>query len=191
MREGEIAIPLTRRRFSVDDYYRMAAAGIFSEDDRVELIEGEIVEMAPIGSRHAAQVDKLNWIFLRRVGDRAIISVQNPLRLGTFSEPVPDLVLLLPRPDFYASGHPGPRDALLVVEVADTTLEYDRGVKIPLYARYGIPEVWLVDLRQGAVETYQNPTPDAYLAIRTFRRSDQLTPSPLPEVALLVDDILV
>ncbi len=186
-----MAIPLTRRRFTVDEYYRMAEVGIFSEDDRVELIEGEIVEMVPIGDRHAAHVDKLNWIFSRRAGDQAIVRVQNPLRLGTYSEPVPDLALLRPRADFYASGHPGSQDALLVVEVAETSVEYDRAVKIPLYARRGVPEVWLVDLRERVVEVYRDPAPEGYREVHIARGGDRLNSSALPDVALSADDILL
>lgn len=186
-----MAIPLTRRRFSVDEYYRMAAAGIFTEDDRVELIEGEVVQMVPIGDRHAAHVDKLVWVFSRRVGDQAIIRVQNPLRLGSHSEPQPDVVLLRPRADFYTGGHPGPQDALLVVEVADTMLDYDRGIKIPLYARHGVPEVWLVDLQRRVVEVFSARAPDGYRIIQTHRLGERLSASALPGVVIAVEDLFI
>src|SRR5262245_37141744 len=117
-----MAVQVSRRLFTVDEYYQMAQAGILHEDDRVELIEGEIIETAAIGSRHAACVDRLNQLFSGRVAGRAIVRVQNPIRLSQRSEPQPDLALLRPRADFYATGHPGPQDVLLVVEVADTSV---------------------------------------------------------------------
>ena len=124
----------------------MGQAGILGEDDRLELLEGEIVEMAPIGSRHQSVVDRLTRLFSNRVGDAAVVRVQGPVRLGDDSEPQPDLLLLRRRADFYATAHPGPEDVLLLVEVPDTSTEYDREVKLPLYARHGIAEVWLVGL---------------------------------------------
>ena len=124
----------------------MAEAGLLAEDDRVEFVEGEIAEMAPIGSRPAACVDRLNRLFSQRVRERATGRVQNPIRFGEHSEPQPDLALLQPREDFYAAAHPGPGDTLLVVEVAETTADADRVIKLPLYARAGIAEVWLVGL---------------------------------------------
>jgi len=186
-----MAIPLTRRRFTVDEYYRMAEVGIFSEDDRVELIEGEIVEVVPIGSPHAGVVTRLNFLFSRLVGDRAIISPQNPLRLSPYSEPLPDLMLLCPRPDFYTTAHPRPDDVLLLVEVADASTEYDRRIKVPLYARSGVREVWLVRLRDGVVEVCRDPTPEGYREVQMVRRGDRLSPLALPDVALSADDILL
>src|SRR5689334_7852246 len=121
---------VAQHRFTVDDYTRMADAGILSEDDRVELIEGAVVEMSPFRRLHAACVDRLNAWLNRLLGASAIVRVQSPIRLSDYSEPQPDIALLRPRADFYASGHPGPRDVLLVIEVADTSLDYDRGVKL-------------------------------------------------------------
>ncbi|GIW50689.1 MAG: hypothetical protein KatS3mg081_0044 [Gemmatimonadales bacterium] len=152
-----MAVQLMKRRFTVAEYHKMAEAGILGEDDRVELLEGELVAMAPIGSRHATCVRRLNYLLSRGVGERAIVDVQNPIRLSEYSEPQPDLALLKPRPDFYAAAHPGPEDVLLVVEVAETSADYDREVKIPLYARAGIPEVWLVDLAGAQIETFRQP----------------------------------
>ena len=127
----------------------MVDAGILAEDDRVELLEGDIVEMAPIGSRHAACVNRLNQLLSTRIAGPFIVAVQNPIRLGEFSEPQPDLAILRPRPDFYSESHPGPEDILLLVEVSDTSAEYDREVKVPAYGTAAIPEVWLVDLASG------------------------------------------
>ncbi len=136
-----MAAQVARRMFTTDEFHRMAAAGILSEDDRVELIDGEIVQMSPIGSPHASCVDRLTALFVRRFGRRAIIRVRNPIVLSRHSEPQPDLAVLKLRTDFYAEKHPGPSDVLLVVEVADTSADYDRLTKVALYARAGIPEV--------------------------------------------------
>ncbi|GIX47745.1 MAG: hypothetical protein KatS3mg131_1956 [Candidatus Tectimicrobiota bacterium] len=145
-----MAVTLPKRRFTVAEYHKLAEAGILSEDERVELIEGEIVAMAPIGSRHAGAVKRLLDQFIPlQAARRVLLSVQDPIRLGEHSEPQPDVALLRPRPDFYAAEHPGPEEVLLVVEVAETSAEYDREVKVPLYARFGVPEVWLVDLAGG------------------------------------------
>ncbi len=184
-----MAVQVTRRRFTVDEYYRMADAGIFSEDDRVELIEGEIVEMVPTGSRHAGYADKLLWILSRRVGDAAVLRVQYPVRLSHYSEPVPDMALVRPRPDFYTSAHPDPGDVLLLIEVAESSVEYDRGVKATVYARSGVREFWLIDLGQEAVEVYRAPTPQGYRETQTVRRGGRLTIEALPTVGLSVDEI--
>ena len=130
-----MAVELRRYRFTTTEYDRMAEAGVLGEDDRVELIEGEILEMSPMGRRHAACVDRLTRLLVRGVGDAAIVRVQNPIVLSDHNEPQPDLALLRPRVDFYTAEHPGPEDALLVVEVSDSSVEYDRQIKVPLYAQ--------------------------------------------------------
>jgi len=140
----------------------MAEAEIFGEDDRVELIEGEIIDMAPTGSQHAGTVKLMAKLLQRAVDDRAIVSVQDPLNLGEFSEPQPDLALLHPRPDFYRASHPQPQDVLLVIEVAASSATYDRDVKLPLYARHGIPQAWLVDLEGQRLQRYARPQRDGY-----------------------------
>ncbi len=174
----------TPHRFDVDDYYRMATAGILSPNDRVELIGGEIVDMAPIGSEHGGKTNRLTSLVARLVADgRVIASVQNPLRLDRHSEPQPDLMLLRPRPDFYESSHPTAADVLLLVEVADSSLAYDRGPKLALYARHGVPEVWLVDLVGRAVEICREPGPEGYAERR--RLSEGLaTPTLVPGLAI-------
>jgi Uma2 family endonuclease len=168
----------------------MAQAGILSEDDRVELLEGEIVEMTPIGSRHAACVNRLNRLFSDRAGGQAIVSVQNPIRLSQRSEPQPDLALLKPAPDFYASTYPRPEDVLLVIEVAETSPDYDRELKIPLYARAGIPEAWLVDLEAEAIEVYRRPSAQGYGEVRRAGRNQRIALESLPELELAVADLL-
>jgi hypothetical protein len=192
--EGEVVerVPVAGcpRLFTVDEYHRMAEAGILSEDERVELIEGEVVEMSPVGSRHVACVNRLTWLLSRRSGDEAIVSVQNPIRLSEYSEPEPDLALLRPRSDFYAEVLPGPADTLLVVEVMETSGEYDREKKLPLYAEAGIPEVWLVDLAGECIEVYRQPGPDGYREVETKRRGEKLAPRTFPDVELAVDEIL-
>ncbi|MGH8531321.1 MAG: Uma2 family endonuclease [Gammaproteobacteria bacterium] len=166
-----------RYRLTADDYHRMGEAGIFAEEDRVELIEGEIIEMAPIGCSHSGVVLQLSEMLKDAVGRKALVSVQNPIAIGPHSEPQPDIALLKRREDFYKSAHPHPADVLLIIEVADTSLAYDRDVKLPLYARHGIPEVWIVDLENrclqvftGAAETgYQQTQTLAEPAVRTLR----------------------
>jgi Uma2 family endonuclease len=184
-----MGVQVQRRLFTVEEYHRMAEAGILSEDDRVELIEGELVTMSPIGSRHAACVARLTAL-LFPVEGRGILWVQNPIRLGARSEPQPDVTLLRYRPDFYASAHPGPEDVLLVVEVAETSADSDRSLKIPLYARYGIPEAWLVDLLEERIEIYRHPTPQGYRSLHIAHRGETVSPTALPDLELSVDEIL-
>ncbi len=185
-----MATQLARYLFTVDEYYKMAEAGIFHEDDRIELLEGEIVNMAAIGSRHAASVARFTHAFVERLDGRVVVWVQNPVRLGERSEPQPDLALLTPRADFYANAHPTPGDVLLLVEVSQTSEEYDREIKIPLYARYGIVEVWLVDLSAEAIEIYGSPGPDGYIDVRKVGRGESLSVQAIPDVALEVNEVL-
>ena len=181
---------LLRRRFTVSEYHRMGQAGILGEDDRLELLEGEIVEMAPIGSRHQAVVDRLTSLFFNRVGDAAVVRVQGSVRLEDDSEPQPDLLLLQRRTDFYASAHPGSEDVLLLVEVSDTSAEYDREVKLPLYARHGIKEVWLVGLDAGTIEVYRAPTVQGYQEVSQAGRGQRISPVAFPKMELAVEDII-
>jgi hypothetical protein len=183
-------VQVLRRSFTVEEYHRMVQAGILGEDDRVELLEGEIVEMAPIGSRHASCVDRLTHLLVRQLAEKAIIRVQNPVRLGERSEPQPDLALLRPRPDFYAKAHPGPGDILLLVEVAEATIGVDREVKLPLFARAGVPEVWLVDLSGECIEVYRKPTPQGYQEVRQVRRGERVAPQAFPDLGLAGEEIL-
>lgn len=169
----------------------MARAGILSEDDRVELIEGEIITMSPIGSRHAACVKRLNQLLSQGVAQHAfLVSVQDPTRLSERSEPQPDLALLRPHPDFYAQAHPGPQDVLLVIEVAEASADYDRQVKVPLYARAGIVEAWLVDLAGESIEVYRQPSATGYGQVRQVRRGQHLSSPALPDLELAADEIL-
>ena len=185
-----MSVQVLRRRFSVDEYYKMAHAGILNEDDRVELIEGEIVEMPPIGSYHAGDVDWLAQMFIRRLAGRAIVRGQNPIHLSVYSEPQPDITLLRPRADFYTTSHPTPEDILLVIEVADTSVAYDREIKAPLYSRAGIREYWVVSLVEQSIEVYRGPSPEGYRQVRVARRGERLAPEALPDLELSVDEIL-
>ncbi len=185
-----MAVGLTKRRFTVAEYHRMAEVGILTEKDRVELIDGEIVEMTPIGPRHASVVKRLTALLTSRLGARTIVSVQDPVQLSKESEPQPDVVLLRPSSDFYAEGHPEPVDTLLLIEVADTSLPYDRGVKLPRYAAAGVPEVWIVDLADEAVEVYRAPAPEDYRQTVRIPRGGSLSPAAFPDLTLEIDEIL-
>lgn len=180
----------TRRRFSADEFERLGQAGILGEDARVELIDGEMIEMAPIGSRHAFAVNMLSMLLARAVGETAIVSTQNPLRLAGDSEPQPDLMLLAPPADRYRGALPRPQDVLLLVEVADTTLEYDRGTKLSLYARHGVREVWLLDLGGKRVEVYRDPDAAGYRRMLEHGGAESFAPAALPGLTLQLRDIL-
>lgn len=180
---------LMKHRFTVEQFHQMTQVGIFTEDDRVELVDGEVIEMTPIGSSHAACVKRLNHLFSRRVGDRALVSIQDPIRIDPHSEPQPDVALLRPRLDYYAPSHPKPQNVLLVIEVAETSAHVDREVKLPLYARAGIPEAWLVDLAQARIEVYREPTPQGYQLVQTVRRAEHLRPTALPDLEVAADEI--
>jgi Uma2 family endonuclease len=177
------------RRFTSAEYHTMIAAGILQEDERVELVAGEIVQMTPIGSGHAGCVKRLNRLLTRGLDDRAVVSVQDPIALGPASEPQPDLALLRPRADDYGQSHPQAQDVVLVIEVADTSVAYDRDVKIPLYAEGGIPEAWLVRLTDRCIEVYRDPAATGYQSMQTFR-TDDLSPLAFPDLALTVETIL-
>lgn len=152
-----------RHKLDVDDYYRMAEAGILAEDDRVELIDGEIIDMLPIGWDHAASVNGLAQALITACAGRAIVSVQNPIRIDHHNQPQPDFAILRLRPDNYRTGEPpGPADTLLLVEVADSSLRFDRAIKRPLYARAGIAEYWIVDLSRRVVDVHRSPVGDTY-----------------------------
>ena len=173
---------VTRRPITVAEYHRMGEVGILGERDRVELIEGELVAMSPIGSHHHGTVNMLTHALVHAVGERAIVSVQGPVRLDDLSEPEPDFALLKPRPDFYRAAHPQPADVLLLIEVADTSLNYDRAVKRALYARHAIPEFWIVDLTAGQVEVCRQPKADGYAAVTRVGRDRAAEPELLPGI---------
>lgn len=181
---GTVQDFLQRHRLTTSDYHRMGEVGILAEDSRVELIEGELIDMAPIGSQHAGTVKQLSRLLNLAVGQTAIVSTQDPLTLDQHSEPEPDLMLLRPRNDFYKSSHPRPDDVLLIVEIADTSLQYDCHIKIPLCARHGIPEVWLVDLVNKTLALFSLPSKQGYQKIITPSSLNALSPERLPTVKL-------
>ncbi len=185
-----MSVQLLRRKFTVEQYHKMVESGILCENDRVELIRGEIVEMSPIGRRHAACVKRLNRLFYRKLGDSVLIGVQDPVELDDTSEPQPDIVLLQPREDFYESASPQASDIFLLIEVADTTVQYDRQVKIPLYAEDNIAEVWLVDINGQCVEVYREPASDGYQNIQKFERGQTLSILAFGDVNITVNEVL-
>lgn len=186
-----MVVPLRRRRFTIDEYHRMGEVGILHEDDRVELIEGEIVEMAPIGSRHAAIAARIRKFFTIRLDDRAVLWSQEPVLLKALgSEPQPDVLILAPRADFYASALPEPQDVLLLIEVADSALAYDRRTKIPLYARAALTDVWLVDVDAGRISLYRTPGHRSYRDVLVPAPGESFTPLAFPDITVTLADLL-
>ena len=173
-----------RHRISVHDYHRMGEIGVFPPDARVELIEGEIIDMAPIGRDHQSIVDQLNRSLVRAVGDNAIVRVQGSVRLSEWSEPQPDVVLLEPRLDFYRNAFALGTDTLLVIEVSDSTLRYDRDRKVPLYARHGVPEVWIVDVTGDSLLVYGELRDGKYQREVSLERPAVVPITRLPGVTL-------
>lgn len=186
-----MAETVRRRRFTIDEYHRMGEAGILGCDERLELIAGHIVVREPIGSHHAGAVDRLNRLWSARLGERAIVRVQNPVVLPHHASEVhPDIMLLAPRADFYTASHPTPVDVRLLIEVADTSLLLDRRVKVPLYAEGGIPETWLCDLTTGRLELYRDPTAGRYATVRTYTSVQTVAAEAFPDIRLTVDELL-
>ncbi|MEZ2229775.1 Uma2 family endonuclease [Microcoleus sp.] len=175
--------------FTVQEYHLMSDAGVFA-NERVELIEGEIIQMAAIGTRHASSVKRLTRCFSLIPEELATLGVQDPIQLTEKTEPQPDVVLLQPRADYYATAHPVPSEVLLLVEVADSTVDNDRNIKVPIYARSGIQEVWLWDLEVNCLEVYRNPTANGYTSIQKFERGEMVSPLAFPEFEVSVDFIL-
>ena len=176
--------------FTVADYHRMSEIGLFQDTPRVELIQGQIIDMVAIGSPHFGMVNRLNRLLVPLVGARGLVSVQNPVRLDGGSEPQPDVAVLKPRADDYETGAPGPGDVLLLIEVADTSLDFDRSVKAPLYARSGIAEYWIVNLPERVVEVHREPTGGRYALVRPAGLGDILDLLMLPGLALAATDLL-
>jgi len=183
-------VQVTRHRFTVAEYVRMGQTGIISEDERVELVCGEVIEMSPIGERHAACVAVLTQLITLRLRLGALVWAQNPIVLDDYSEPQPDLAILKPRPDNYRTSKPTPGDVLLVIEVSDSTLEYDRKVKMPLYAGAGIPEAWLVNLPEERIEVYSDPAGGEYQTVRSYARGRRLQSHTLASLRLSVSKVL-
>jgi Uma2 family endonuclease len=185
-----MSVQIARRLFTSDEYARMVQAGILGEDERVELLDGEVRAMSPIGSRHVACVNRLNTILNLHVRGQAIISIQNPIRLSDYSEPEPDIAVLYARGDYYDAALPVPDDVLLIAEVADTSLEYDRNEKLPRYAEAGIGEVWIVDLEHQTLERYVRSLNGRYAEATIFQRGETFTTHLLTSLNVVVNDIL-
>jgi Uma2 family endonuclease len=181
---------VARRALTVAEYHRMGEVGILTEDDRVELIEGQLIAMSPIGSEHAGTVNALNRRLVLAVGDRGVVAVQNPVQLDDRSEPQPDFAVLKPRADDYRRATPRPDEVLLIIEVADSSLAYDRRVKRSLYARHGIPEFWIVNLAAGEVEVCRAPEGGQYASVSHVGRGGVLEPQLLPGAVIPVAALL-
>ena len=184
------ALAPTRRRFTVAEYYAMADVGILEENDRIELLDGDLIVMPPIGDWHAASVDRFTNSLPTLLQGRAIVRVQNPTRLNDNSEPQPDIMLLRWRDDFYGGGHPGPADVLLLIEVSDTSVDYDRSAKLSAYARAGIPEVWIATRQDSRIEAYTEPIEGEYSNVRYAAPGERIAPQAFPEVVLEVDSLI-
>jgi Uma2 family endonuclease len=185
-----MTVTLKRRLFTVDEYQRMGETGIIHEDERVELIDGEILEMSPIGGPHIWCINKATMVLVVRLQGRAFVSIQNPVRLNDMSEPEPDVVVLRIPADPRAAEVPTAADVLLLIEVADSSLDYDRGEKLPRYALAGIPEVWIADLSHERFEVYRDPAGDRYRDTAIVERGGVLTLLSFPDVAIACDEIL-
>src|SRR5580765_8470492 len=181
---------LSRHRFTTTDYYRMAETGVLRPDQRVELLDGEIIDMSPIGPSHASVVKRLNHHFAQMARGRWLIAIQDPAHLDEHSEPQPDLMLVKVTPDFYSFKHPEPSDVYLLIEVADTSLSYDRERKLPAYGRAGIPEVWIVNLDDPCVEVYREPHLTGYSSCAIFRAGDKVSPLMFLDSVLDVAELL-
>ncbi|MGH8552373.1 MAG: Uma2 family endonuclease [Methylococcales bacterium] len=179
-----------KHRVDIAEWRRLGEANIFPENIRVELIDGEIFEMPPIGSNHGSHVKRLNRLFASLIHDRAIIAVQDPVQLGRYSEPQPDFMLLRPAADFYSDQHPGPDDVLLLIEVADNSIQFDRRKKLTLYASHHIPEYWLLNLNENRLEVYREPRDKAYGRKMTLISGDRISLLQLPEIEIDIKDIL-
>jgi Uma2 family endonuclease len=181
---------LERWKFTVDEFQRMGEVGLLKEDDRVELIDGELIRMNPIGHDHAGDVNFLLTWFAARLGARAVISAQNPLRLRPRGQPQPDVMVLRPRADYYRRSHPTADDVLLLIEVADGSLDYDRVTKAAIYAQAGIADYWIVNLVDAQLIVLRQPVEGGYRSVRTLTREDSLSPLAFPDIAISVGEIL-
>lgn len=184
-----MSAPTLRRQFSIHDYARMRETGILTEDDRVELLDGEIYQMSPLGSLHIAIVNRLNKLLMQQAGDDAILSIQNSIQLNDYSEPQPDVALLSPRDDYYDQALARPDDILLLIEVADTSIDYDRDQKIPRYAASSIAEAWIIDVDQRIIEQYSQPMQGQYTQINKVLLGNRIQSKSMPQIAFMIDQL--
>ncbi len=180
-----------RLRFKVDEYYKMIELGMLKDYEKAEIIDGELIQKMPIGKKHSAVVEKLNEVLRDRLGKSVSLRNQPPVRFGDYNEPEPDLAILKRREDFYAERKPVPEDVLLLIEVSDATLKYDRDTKLTLYAEAEIPEVWIVNLQNNLIEIHQKPHIGIYQLTKIFKRGEQIVSEILPDLKLAVDEVLL
>lgn len=185
--QRSMAINTPKRRFSVEEYHRLALSGILKEEDKVELVQGEIVEMSPIGPKHASTVTRIVRLLTEIFRDQYLISPQNPIQLGLDSEPEPDIVILKEKADFYATRHPKAEEVVFIIEVADSTLQYDKEVKLALYAQSGIAEYWIVDLQAHQLMIHSFPDGNTYQQLKCFQSGEDVFSTLLPNTIALVD----
>ena len=177
-------------KFTTEQYRQMGESGILMPRDRVELLEGEIIQMSPMGSRHAGCINRLNQLFSLALASQAIVSVQTPIHLSDYSEPQPDFAILKPRRDFYIEEHPQPSDVLALVEVSDSTINYDRTEKAPLYARAAIQELWIADLNALAIEVYRSPNSDRYRDVQVLQKGQSLAFQAFSDTIFAIEQLL-
>jgi MEMO1 family protein len=191
MYSARMSVFPVRHQVTVDEFERMVEADVFAPDERLELIDGEIIDMSPIGSPHQACIDRLTrWFAPLTASERAVLRVQGVIRVSERSQPQPDVALLRPRDDMYEKAHPNPEDVLLLVEVADSSIRHDRWIKLPLYATAGVPEAWLVDLNWGVVDIATDPSPHGYARVVQARSSDTIAPTAFPDITIPVARLL-
>lgn len=181
---------LTRMKFNIHDVERMVKAGMFAGNERVELIEGELIQMAPQGNNHISSIIRLTSFLTSRAGENVLVSVQNAVIINDINEPQPDISLLRFRDDYYSTAKAKPEDILLLIEVSDSTVTYDRKVKVPLYARNGVAEVWVVNLPKKIVEVYSHLENGKYKVVKKLERGETLSPKLIPLLKIKVDEII-
>ncbi len=181
---------LLRKKFTLADFEQMVETGIIKDEDRVELIEGEIIDMGKIGSKHAAYTDRLNDLLRDKLGKKILIRVQNPVKLNVYSQPQPDIALVKRREDYYEKEHPQPKDIFLLIEVSDSTLETDREIKIPLYAKHGILETWIINCNNQSLEVYRHPTPNNYQQKLTLFSGEKISCLSFPDEEFTVNEMM-
>lgn len=181
---------ITKKLFTVDEYHRLWDAGILPEEKRFELIRGEIYEMPPAKPPHSGRVIRLTHLFTSRLGESVCVSIQNPSSIDDYSEPMPDVSLLKPRPDFYAGSHPLPTDVLLLVEISHTTLRFDTKIKAALYGEAGIAEYWVLNIPANVVEVRTEPVNGRYTKLQTFKQGESISPRAFPGITFQVEEIL-
>lgn len=175
---------LLTRKFTIEQYQKMGEMGIFQPEERIELIEGEIIKMSPIGLQNAVVINRLNRFFSVQLVERTVVTIQNPIQLNNYSEPQPDIALLKPREDFYANKFPSPEDVLLLIEIADSSVICDQEVKLPLYAENNIPEFWLVNIPRQVLEVYRQPEAKTYQKQQIISKNQTISPLAFPDLTI-------